>query len=156
MKDDPFKLLAERLDALPNGFPPTDDGVELRLLAKIFTPEEAALTAQLRLTRETPQQIADRIGGDPEVLSKELKGKYKKRSLTIRKGDAIKVLRGQFKGKTGKIDRVNLKTTKVYITGIESTKKDGTKTFYPFGPSNLIITELNLDDKKRVKGLERK
>ena len=33
MKDDPFKRLAERLDALPNGFPPTDDGVEFRLLA---------------------------------------------------------------------------------------------------------------------------
>ena len=78
MKDDPFKRLAERLDALPNGFPPTDDGVEFRLLAKIFTPEEAALTAQLRLTRETPQQIADRIGGDPEVLSKQLKGMARK------------------------------------------------------------------------------
>jgi len=82
MKDDHFKRLAERLDALPNGFPPTDDGVELRLLAKIFTPEEAALTAQLRLTRETPQQIADRIGGDPEVLSKELKGMARKGLIT--------------------------------------------------------------------------
>ncbi|MBW2996076.1 50S ribosomal protein L24 [Candidatus Woesearchaeota archaeon] len=89
-------------------------------------------------------------------LSKELREKHKKRNTTVRKGDTIKVLRGQFKGKSGKIDRVNLKTTKVYIQGIESTKKDGTKTFYPFTPSNLIIIELNLSDKKRAKSLERK
>jgi large subunit ribosomal protein L24 len=89
-------------------------------------------------------------------LSKELKGKYKKRNVTARKGDSVKILRGQFKGKTGKIERMDVKKTKVYITGIEVAKKDGTKTFYPFEPSNLIITELNLDDKKRVKGLERK
>jgi len=89
-------------------------------------------------------------------LSKELRGKYKKRSVVIRKGDGIKVLRGQFKGKTGRIDRINIKKSKVYITGIEITKKDGTKALYPIHPSNLIINELNLEDKKRIKLLERK
>jgi hypothetical protein len=58
MEDSPYKRLAERLDALPNGFPPTEDGIELQLLAKIFTPEEAALAAQLRVTQQTPEQIA--------------------------------------------------------------------------------------------------
>ena len=87
-------------------------------------------------------------------LSKELKTKYKKRNITVRKGDSVKILRGQFKGKTGKIDRVDLKKTKTYITGIELTKKDGTKAFYPIHPSNLIITELNLDDKKRLKRIK--
>ena len=89
-------------------------------------------------------------------LSKELREKYGKRNTAIRNGDTVKVLRGQFKGKTGKIDRVDLKKTKVYIVGIEVSKKDGTKAFCPFTPSNLIITELNLEDKKRVKSLERK
>jgi len=73
MSENPYKLLAERLDALPNGFPPTDDGAELRLLAKLFAPEEAALAAQLRLKPETPAQIAARIGGDPGALRKTLK-----------------------------------------------------------------------------------
>jgi len=68
-----YKRLAERLDALPNGFPPTGDGAELRLLAKLFTPQEAALAAQLRLTLETPAQIAARIGGDSKTLRKKLK-----------------------------------------------------------------------------------
>ena len=89
-------------------------------------------------------------------LSKELRVKHKKRSVTIRKGDGIKILRGQYKGKTGKVDMVNIKKTKVYITGIETQRRDGTKSFYPFEPSNLIITELNLDDKKRSKSMERK
>jgi len=73
MNENPYKRLAERLDALPNGFPPTDDGAELRLLAKLFTPEEATLAAQLRLTPETPAQIAGRIGGDPKALRAQLK-----------------------------------------------------------------------------------
>ena len=54
MDQDVYRRLAERLDAIPNGFPPTESGVELRLLAKMFTPEEAALASVLRLTRESP------------------------------------------------------------------------------------------------------
>jgi large subunit ribosomal protein L24 len=89
-------------------------------------------------------------------LSKELREKYKKRSIVVRKGDSIKVLRGQFRKKTGKIERVDIKKCKVYITGIEVAKKDGTKALYPIHPSNLVINELNLDDKKRKKSLERR
>lgn len=74
----PYKPLAEKLDALPNGFPPTDDGTELRLLAYLFTPEEAALAAQLKRTKETPQQIAARTGGDPRALRKQLKDMTKR------------------------------------------------------------------------------
>ncbi|HNT76812.1 MAG TPA: helix-turn-helix domain-containing protein, partial [Anaerolineae bacterium] len=73
MTENPYKLLAERLDALPNGFPPTPDGAELRLLEKLFTPEEAALAARLRLTKETPAQLADRLGMDKVPLSQQLK-----------------------------------------------------------------------------------
>ncbi len=68
----PYQRLAARLDALPNGFPPTEEGIELRLLAKLFTPEQAALAAELRLTKETPAQIAARIGGDVETVAARL------------------------------------------------------------------------------------
>lgn len=85
-----------------------------------------------------------------------MKKKYGKRAAGIRRGDKVKIMRGQFKKKTGKIERVDLKKSRVYITGIEVIKKDGTKTLYPIHPSNLIITDLYLDDKKRVKVLERK
>ena len=89
-------------------------------------------------------------------LSKDLRKKYNKRNMNLRKGDSVKVTRGQFKNKTGKVEEVNLKKTLVYISGIEITKKDGTKTRQPIHPSNLTLTELNMDDKMRQKILERK
>ena len=89
-------------------------------------------------------------------LSKDLRKKYNKRTMNLRKGDGVKVVRGQFKNKTGKIDEVNLKKTSVYVSGIEIVKRDGTKARYPIHPSNLMITELNMDDKMRNKIFERK
>ena len=89
-------------------------------------------------------------------LSKELRQKHNKRSFPVRKGDKVQVMRGQFKKKIGKIARADLKKSKVYIEGIEIMKKDGTKTLYPINPSNLLILEFNLDDKKRVQTLKRK
>ena len=89
-------------------------------------------------------------------LSKELRKKHDKRNFTVIKGDKVKIMRGQFKKKSGKVERVDTKNEKVYITGIEFTKKDGGKVLYPINPSNLLITELFLEDKKRVKALQRK
>jgi len=83
-------------------------------------------------------------------LSKDLMKKYNRRSIRVRKGDKVTVSRGQFKKKKGNVERVYLKKSKVYISGVEMIKKDGTKVFYPVHPSNLVITELNLDDKKRA------
>ncbi len=88
-------------------------------------------------------------------LSKELKKKYGKRAVIVRKGDNVKVMRGQFKGKTGKVDFASTKKGFVYVTGIEVVKKDGSKLNFPINPSNIIINELNLDDRKRIKSLER-
>jgi len=68
-----YRTLAQRLDSLPNGFPPTPDGIELQLLAQLFTPDEAALTARLRLSLESAEQIALRLGGDPKALREQLK-----------------------------------------------------------------------------------
>ena len=88
-------------------------------------------------------------------LSKELKKKYQKRSIPVRKDDIVKVIRGTFKKKQGKVSRINTKRTIVYIEGIQRTRKDGTKVNVSFHPSNLIIIELNLEDKKRIKKINR-
>lgn len=61
-KNDSYQKLAKVLDTLPNGFPATASGVELKLLRKIFTPEEAELFCDLRLEFETAEQIAQRTG----------------------------------------------------------------------------------------------
>ncbi len=64
-----YKKLARRLDAIPNGFPETERGVELKILAKIYTSEEAALASEMRLTPESAEQIARRTGRDPAKTS---------------------------------------------------------------------------------------
>ena len=89
-------------------------------------------------------------------LSKELRKKYQRRSFPLRKGDIVKIMRGSFKKKTGKIENIDAKRTKVSIEKIQRTKKDGTKVNVFFHPSKLQIIGLNLDDKERIKSIERK
>ncbi len=89
-------------------------------------------------------------------LSKDLQTKYKKRNLQVHKGDEVKIMRGQFKGKTGKVAQVLLKRTKLIIEGAENIKTDGAKSPYPIHPSNVMITKIESSDKKRKKAMERK
>jgi Pyruvate/2-oxoacid:ferredoxin oxidoreductase delta subunit len=72
MTDETFIRLAEALDRLPNGFPHTESGVELRILKKIFSPEEAALAGQLTGTPEPVDIIAARAGQPASEASKAL------------------------------------------------------------------------------------
>lgn len=89
-------------------------------------------------------------------LSKELRKKYSRRAIRVRKDDVVKILRGQFKKKSGKVTDVNLFRKKVFVEGIQQIRKDGTKSFYPLEPSNLMITSLELGDKERKLKLEKK
>jgi len=82
-------------------------------------------------------------------LSKELRSKYNIRAVRVRTGDKVRIMRGQFKKQEGKIEEVDMKKLKVYIAKIEHVKRDGTKARYPIEPSNLLIVELNTDDKAR-------
>lgn len=83
-------------------------------------------------------------------LSKDLRQKYGIRNIRARKGDKVKIARGQNKGKIGTIESVDVKNTKLYITGIELTKRDGNKAKQPIHPSNVIIQELDTSDKRRL------
>jgi large subunit ribosomal protein L24 len=89
-------------------------------------------------------------------LSKELREKYKRRSFPLRTGDEVKILRGEFKGRVGKVSRVDLKKLKVYVEGITRKRTIGTEVQVPIHPSNLMIVNLNLSDKRRVAKLEGK
>jgi large subunit ribosomal protein L24 len=89
------------------------------------------------------------------LLSKELRKKHGKRSLPVRKGDEVLVMRGSFKKKKAKVTSVNVKSEKVYLEGMQRTKKEGTKVPVPFHASVLQIISLNLDDKERSSSLQR-
>ncbi len=85
MTEDIYRKLAQRLDAIPNGFPATESGVELRLLAKLFTPEEAALASVMRLTREPAADIAARAGVDPDEAYHTLKEMARKELIRFKR-----------------------------------------------------------------------
>ncbi len=87
-------------------------------------------------------------------LSTELKKRYHQRNVPVRAGDKVVVARGQFKKRDGKVERVDKKRECLYISGIEVVKKDGTKILFAIHPSNVVITELYLDDKRRKEQLE--
>ena len=89
-------------------------------------------------------------------LSKELRKKYGKRSLPLRKGDEVLIMRGSFKKKKAKVVFVSLRKLIVNLEGIQRAKKDGTKVPVVFSPRVLQIINLNLEDKERIKILSRK
>ena len=89
-------------------------------------------------------------------FTKDLRQKYKKRNFPVRKGDTVKIITGQFKGKTGKVEKVSLRYRKIFVDNAHIIKKDGAKKYYPMEPSNLMILELNLEDKLRKEALEKK
>ena len=89
-------------------------------------------------------------------LSSELRERYNTRSLPVRTGDTVRVLRGDYKGVEGKVMRVDRKKYRIFIEGITREKADGTTILVPIHPSNVEIIRLNLDDKFRKKILERR
>ncbi|MFO7963270.1 MAG: 4Fe-4S binding protein [Desulfobacterales bacterium] len=72
MNEDVYRKLARVLDTLPNGFPSTENGAEMKLLKKIFDPDEADLFCDLKLTFETAQEISERTGRPLETLEEKL------------------------------------------------------------------------------------
>jgi len=103
---------------------------------------------QRAYVRNAPLHVRSELAASH--LSKELRQKHKRRALRIKVGDKVKVMRGSFRNKTGKVERVNPREQKIYITGIEFAKRDGSKSLYPLHPSNLLVQELDLSDKRRM------
>lgn len=83
MEKDIYKRLARHLDNLPGGFPPTESGVELRILRRLFTPEEADLALHLTLIPEEARVIARRVK-IPKVDAAEGLEKMAKKGLIYR------------------------------------------------------------------------
>ena len=89
-------------------------------------------------------------------LSRELREKYGVRNLPVRKGDKVRILRGDFRGHEGEVVEVDLKSYRIYIDGVTIKKADGTPVFRPIHPSNVLIVSLKLDDEWRKRIIERR
>lgn len=89
------------------------------------------------------------------ALSDELRDKYGKRSFPLRKGDTVRVVRGDDKGKEGKVRTVDLKGEKITVEGVVVARSDLSEVPRTVHPSNVVITKLELKDKLRESALGR-
>lgn len=91
-------------------------------------------------------------------LSKEAKGrlKTKRRAVAVREGDKVKIVRGKFRGHSGKVSEVDLKSSKIYVEGAVARKAKGAEVLVAIEPSNVVIMELDMSDKKRKEMLGEK
>jgi large subunit ribosomal protein L24 len=89
-------------------------------------------------------------------LSKELAASKGAKTLPVRKGDTIRIMRGDHVGFEGKVSRIDLKRYRIFVEGLTREKVDGTNIFVAVHPSKVMIKSLNLDDKWRKAILERK
>jgi len=101
-----------------------------------------------------PLHMRQKLVSDP--LSPELREKYGVKSLPVRKGDKVRVVRGDFKGHEGTVVKVDLKRLRIYVEGVTRKKQDGTPVYVPIHPSKVMIISLDLRDKWRRAIIERR
>lgn len=89
-------------------------------------------------------------------LSSALKSSHNTNSVPVRTGDTVRVMRGDYKGFEGKINRVDRGKYRIFIEGVSMEKVDGSTVLIPIHPSKVMITHLKLDDKWRKEILKRK
>ena len=89
-------------------------------------------------------------------LSSELAKSKGAKALPVRKGDTVRVVRGDHLGFEGKVSRVDLKRYRIFLEGLTREKVDGTNIFVSVHPSKVMIKNLKLDDNWRKAVVERK
>ncbi len=106
------------------------------------------MSTQPRKERRTLYNLPNhkRRGQMSAHLDEPLLLKYNTRSTTLRKGDTVRIMRGEYKGITGKVLGVNTRTRKVTVDGVTVAKAKATQVARPLDPSNLVITKLDLTD----------
>jgi large subunit ribosomal protein L24 len=109
---------------------------------------------QRKLLYNAPAHLRHKLMAAP--LSPQLLASKGAKTLPVRKGDTVRIMRGDHKGFEGKISRVDLKNYRIYVEGLTREKVDGTTIFVPVHPSKVMIKNLNLDDKWRKAIVERK
>ena len=87
-------------------------------------------------------------------LDHALRGQYKIRSVRVVKGDSVKVVRGEYKGVEGKVEKVITEEGTLHIEGISREKIKGGQVKVPIHASNVMVTVLNLSDKLRSNKLQ--
>ena len=82
-------------------------------------------------------------------LDEFLQEEYGLRSLVVKTGDLVKIMRGQFRDTEGKVIRLDHKDVEVFLDNATVTKADGKEVNIPVHPSNIMLVKLELDDERK-------
>jgi large subunit ribosomal protein L24 len=103
---------------------------------------------------QAPLHVRQKLMTAP--LSEELREKYGVKRLPVRKGDKVRIVRGDFKGHEGTVVKADLRRLRIYVDGVTVKRQDGTPRFVPIHPSKVVIVALDLKDKWRRAIIERR
>lgn len=87
-------------------------------------------------------------------LSEELRKSQERRSYPVRKGDTVKIIRGDFAGVEGKVNDIDTRRQRLFVEGVQREKTSGTTANVSVNSSKVRITKLNLDDKWRAESVK--
>lgn len=88
-------------------------------------------------------------------LSKKMQEKFDKKTMPVRVGDEVEVVRGDYNGEKGEVTEVDMKNERIAIEGVTIRKSDESQEPAYIHPSNIKIIDLDTSDRMRVKKLER-
>jgi large subunit ribosomal protein L24 len=99
-----------------------------------------------------PKHQRDKMVG--AVLEESLRKQYGRKNIRVVKGDSVRVMRGEYKGVEGKVEKVNTEHATFHIEGIQREKIRGGQVKVPIHSSNVMVISLNLDDDYRSSNLQ--
>jgi large subunit ribosomal protein L24 len=88
-------------------------------------------------------------------LSENLREQNSRRSMRVIKGDTVRILRGEYVGIEGKVEKVNTERSTLSIEGVQREKIRGGNVKVQIHASNVQIISLNTDDEYRMKGTKK-
>lgn len=148
---DTYERLAKHLDSLPGGFPATDSGVELRILKRLFAPEEAELAMKLAMTPEPVSKIAAKAGTDESAVAEMIED-MAARGLVYRrtKGGKKQYMAAQFaigiwEYQVNRLDKGLIRDFEEYVpVFVDSQKKLKTKQLRVIPVSKSVTAETRI------------
>ena len=117
-----------------------------------MSPAVIKPSKQRKMLYEAPAHRIRKLLSAP--MSDDLRKSHGRRSFPVRKGDTVKIVRGDFAGIEGKITRVDTPSQRVFVEGVQREKVAGTSTPVSVHTSKVLLTKLNLDDKWRSDSLK--
>lgn len=88
-------------------------------------------------------------------LSENLREQHRRRGMRVIKGDTVRILRGEYVGIEGKVEKVNTERSTLSIEGVQREKIRGGNVKVQIHASNVQIISLNTEDEYRMKGTKK-